>query len=117
VLREEELAVDEDVELAWGAHDQRAVEAGLVLDGRRETRSARFVVSSVAVLDLDGARHGRDRGAAAAGRQGPWSASPELRDARVTVVATLPARGGPLNELRLLFDRTGDTEAGKPQPE
>jgi hypothetical protein len=57
VLREEDLAVDDHVELARGADDERGLVAGSLLDGRRETRSAGFVVSDVAVLDLDRVGH------------------------------------------------------------
>jgi hypothetical protein len=58
VLGEDELAVDEDVELAGFSRFDRGVEAGFSLDGGRETRSPGFVVSGVAVLDDDALAHG-----------------------------------------------------------
>jgi hypothetical protein len=60
VLGEDQLAVHEHVELPGGAGLERAVEAKLLLDRRRETRSARFVVSDVAVLDQDLLAHDRN---------------------------------------------------------
>jgi hypothetical protein len=53
VLREDHLTVEQDVELTRGPCDQGGLDAALLLDGRRETRSARTVVSDVAVLDDD----------------------------------------------------------------
>jgi hypothetical protein len=59
VLGEDELAVDDHVELAGFSRFDRGVEAGLSLDGGRETRSPGFVVSGVAVLDDDALIHAR----------------------------------------------------------
>ena len=52
-LREDELPVDLDVELPRLAHDQLSVDPDDVVDGGRETRSLRLVVSGVAVADDD----------------------------------------------------------------
>jgi hypothetical protein len=70
VLGEDQLAVDDDVELARRPGDEGGVDADLVLDGRRETRGAGFVVSDLAVFDLDGVRHDPEDGAARRLRQG-----------------------------------------------
>jgi hypothetical protein len=53
VLREDQLAVGEHVELADRARDDLGVEALLLLDFGRETRGAGLVVSGLAVLDDD----------------------------------------------------------------
>jgi hypothetical protein len=58
VLGEDQLAVEDDVELAGFARFERGVEAGLFLDGGRETRSPGLVVSDVTVLDDDSMAHG-----------------------------------------------------------
>jgi hypothetical protein len=53
VLREEHLPVREDVVLPAAAGDELRLDAGPLLDLRRETRGARLVVSDHAVLDRD----------------------------------------------------------------
>ena len=53
VLREDDLPVREDVEHASCAVLQDGIDAEFLLDGGRETRSPRFVVSNHAVLDDD----------------------------------------------------------------
>jgi hypothetical protein len=76
VLGEDELAVDDDVELADRPGLDLAVDADLFLDRGRETRGAGFVVSGLAVLDRDRVDHGRRVGRARAdgksGRPFPW---------------------------------------------
>jgi hypothetical protein len=67
VLGEDQLPIDDHVELAGGSDHEGAVDAGVFLDRSRETRSTGFVVSDVAVLDLDFLDHGA-KGGAAAGR-------------------------------------------------
>src|SRR5690349_16360644 len=53
VLGEDERAVDDDVEHAPSAVLEKRIVAELLLDGGRETRSPRLVVSDHAVLDDD----------------------------------------------------------------
>ena len=53
VLGEQDLAVDDDIELARRPRDELRVDARLLLDLGRETRGARLVVSGLAVLDRD----------------------------------------------------------------
>jgi len=53
MLREDHVAVDDDIEHAIVALDQRRVDAELVLDPGRQTGGLRKVVSTTAVLDRD----------------------------------------------------------------
>jgi hypothetical protein len=67
VLREDQLAVDQDVELAGLAGLDLRVDAFGLLDFGRETRGAGLVVSGLAVLD-DDVHGGTMRGPAEIGK-------------------------------------------------
>lgn len=73
VLGEDHRAVDDHVELAGFPRLQGGIEAGLSLDGGRETRSPGFVVSDVAVLDDDALAHAGTMAKRRAGGKGEGS--------------------------------------------
>lgn len=80
LLGEDELAIDDDVELAGLADDELRFDADLSLERGRETRGAGFVVSNVAVLDLDFVLHARELAAGRDARQVEERLSPRRRE-------------------------------------